>query len=146
MRTLLCEKMPLTYREGLVMYWCEGDKSVESHTYRVGLTSCDSAMLKLFVQWLEEFYKVGKAQLKVRLHFWPDVNEEEAKAFWAKELEIPISNFTKSWTKPRGRGLTKRNHPNGVCRVSVSSKKLLQLIINGIEKEFSPSDCRNKEA
>lgn len=119
------------------MYWCEGDKSTESHTYRVGLTSCDPAMLKLFVQWLEEYYTIEKNQMKVRLHLWPNVIEATAKNFWAKELEIPLGNFTKSWTKPRGRGVAKQVHINGVCRVSVSSKALLDQIISDIQKEFA---------
>jgi hypothetical protein len=118
------------------MYWCEGDKSMESHTYRVALTSCDPAMLKLFVQWMENYYGVGRALMKVRLHIWPNVDEKLAKEFWSANLDIPLGNFTKSWTKPRGRGIAKRIHSYGVCRVSISSKQLLHKIISDISSEF----------
>ena len=121
-----------------MMYWCEGDKSVESRTYRVALTSCDPAMLKLFIQWLEDYYKIERTLMKVRLHLWPTADEKLAKDFWAKNLEIPVSN-TKSWTKPRGRGIAKRIHSNGVCRVSVSSKELLINITKEIERQFCSS-------
>jgi hypothetical protein len=69
-------KMLLTHREGLVMYWCEGDRSEKSRTYRAALTSSDPRILKLFVEWLEQYYGTKKAQMKVRLHLWPDVDEK----------------------------------------------------------------------
>jgi hypothetical protein len=130
--------MPLTHREGLVMYWCEGDRSQESRTYRVALTSSEPRILRLFVQWLEQYYCAKKLQLKVRLHLWPDSDEETAKRYWSEQLGISLGNFTKSWTKPRGQGTGKHIHTYGICRVSVSSKELLQRIILDIKKEF---DC-----
>lgn len=119
------------------MYWCEGDRSQESRTYRVALTSCDPKMLTLFVEWLIQYYGVEKGQMKVRLHLWPNSEEKAAKEFWAEKLEIPLQNFTKSWTKPRGSGLGKRIHLYGICRVSISSKELLHKIISDINREFS---------
>ena len=128
--------MPLTHREGLIMYWCEGDRSEESRTYRAALTSTDPKIIKLFVQWLKEYYGVEKVRMKVRLHLWPTSNEKVAKDFWSTELEIPLINFTKSWTKPRGKSGGKRIHLFGICRVSVSSKQLLHKIISDINSEF----------
>ena len=123
----------LTRREGLIMYWCEGDKSEESRTYRVALTSSDITMLKLFVKWLEQYYGVKRRQMKLRLHLWPNVNEQNAKEFWSTNLGISIKNFTKSWIKPKGKG--KRIHPYGICRASVSSKELLHRILSDISNE-----------
>ena len=125
----------LTYREGLIMYWCEGDKSEKSRTYRVALTSSDATMLKLFIKWLERFYGVKRAQVKLRLHLWPNVNEQRVKEFWSTNLGVSIKNFTKSWIKPKGKG--KRIHPNGICRASVSSKELLEKILSDINNEFT---------
>jgi hypothetical protein len=132
--------MPLTHREGLIMYWCEGDKSEESRTYRAALTSADPKILKLFVQWLEKYYGVEKARMKIRLHLWPTSDEKAAKDFWSSTLEIEPDNFTKSWLKPRGRGAGKLVHPNGICRVSVSSKELLHKIIFDINNEFNSGE------
>ncbi len=117
------------------MYWCEGDRSQESRTYRVALTSADPTILYLFVQWLERYYGIERPQMKLRLHLWPTTDEKAVKDFWALKLGIPVANFTKSWLKPRGKS-TKREHPNGVCRVSVSSKELLERIIIEINTEF----------
>jgi len=128
--------MPLTRREGLVMYWCEGDRSQESRTYRVAMTSVDHKILNLFVDWLERYYGVNKADLKVRLHLWPNSDEPAAKSFWSEQLKINQDNFTKSWTKPRGQRIGKRIHTQGICRVSIASKELLNQIISDIHKEF----------
>lgn len=128
--------MSLTHREGLVMYWCEGDRSEESRTYRTALTSVDPKILVLYVEWLERYYGINKAQLRVRLHLWPESDEKAAKRYWAEQLGVSLENFTKSWTKPRGQGTGKRIHSYGICRVSVSSKELLHRIISDIHKEF----------
>ena len=124
----------LTRREGLIMYWCEGDRSEESRTYRVALTSSDVAMLKLFIGWLEEYYSVKRDQIKLRLHLWRNINEKLAKEFWSTSLSIPLQNFTKSWIKPKGKG--KRIHSYGICRAGISSKELLHKILAEIDKEF----------
>jgi hypothetical protein len=116
------------------MYWCEGDKSEESRTYRVALTSSDVAMLKLFIRWLEHYYGVKRSRVKLRLHLWPNVNEQHAKEFWSTNLGVSIKNFTKSWIKPKGKG--KRIHPYGICRASISSKELLHKILSDINNEF----------
>jgi hypothetical protein len=118
------------------MYWCEGDRSEESRTYRAALTSSDPRILQLFVEWLEQYYGTKKVQMKVRLHLWPSSDEKLAKYFWSTKLEIPLQNFTKSWLKPRGRGVGKRIHPYGICRVSISSKELLHKIVSNINEEF----------
>ena len=60
-------------------------------------------------------------------------DELTAKEFWAEGLEIPFSNFTKTWFKPRG---TKNSHPNGICRLSVSSKSLMEAIRSDVHLEF----------
>jgi len=125
----------LTHREGLIMYWCEGDKSEESRTYRVALTSSEVTMLKLFIRWLQHYYGVKEEQIKLRLHLWSNINEKLAKEFWSTNLGMPIQNFTKSWIKPKGKG--KRVHPYGICRASISSKKLLEEILSEINNEFT---------
>ena len=128
--------MALTHREGLVMYWCEGDRSEESRTYRAALTSSDPRILKLFIEWLEQYYGTKKAQMKVRLHLWPDVDEKLAKDFWSTSLGVPLQNFTKPWTKPRGRGKAKCIHAYGICRVSIASKEIMHKILSDISREF----------
>ena len=71
--------------------------------------------------------------MKMRLHLWDGSDERKAKKFWSDQLQIPLSNFTKTWFKARGR---KANHPYGICRVSFSSKAIMEKVRNDLKSEF----------
>jgi len=124
----------LSLREGLILFWCEGDKPTDS-LRKIQLTNSNPIILKYFVLWLEINYKVPRNLMKMRLHLWNGSDERSAKKFWVDQLQIPRSNFTKTWFKPRGR---KDNHPNGICRVSYSSKAIMEKVRNDLATEFMP--------
>jgi hypothetical protein len=121
-----------TKREGLLVFWCEGDKPKDS-LRKVQVTNGDPLILNLFVGWLERYYRVPRPAMKLRLHLWQGSDEARAKKYWARVLGIPLANFTKTWFKPKG---TKNTHPNGICRVSVSSKVLMERVRLDILREF----------
>ena len=122
----------LTKREGLILFLCEGDKPKED-LRKVQLTNSDPVILGYFVQWLETFYLIPRKTMKLRLHLWRGSNERRAKTFWSNSLGIPLDNFTKTWFKPRG---IKNKHPNGICRVSVSSKAKMESVRDDVAREF----------
>jgi hypothetical protein len=123
----------LSRREGLLIYWCEGDKSTKRN-YKVAVTSTNTNILRSFVDWLTKYYSVERDVIKLRLHIWKDIDEDAAKKHWSMELNIPISNFTKSYIKPKGG--RKKIHYNGVCRASIQSKEIQTKIMEDIKKEF----------
>ena len=41
----------ISKREGLILYWCEGDKSTK-RIYKVAVTSTNANILRLYVDWL----------------------------------------------------------------------------------------------
>ena len=123
---------PLSKREGLMLFWCEGDKP-RDNLRKVQVTNANPALLRDFTVWLESFYGVPRESLRLRLHLWMGSDENEAKKAWSESLQIPIENFTKTWFKPRG---MKNTHPHGICRVSVSSKAIMQQIRTDVEEEF----------
>ena len=125
--------MPLSKREGLILYWCEGDKSTKG-IYKVAVTSTNSNILRLFIDWLIRYYAVERELIKLRLHIWEELNEYEAKSYWSKKLCIPIRNFTKSYIKPKGG--RKKIHIYGVCRASIQSKVIHSKIMQEIKEEF----------
>lgn len=122
----------LTKREGLMLFLCEGDKPRDD-LRKVQLTNSDPFVLCYFVQWLETFYHIPRESMRLRLHLWEGSGEEQAKRFWADILGIPSSNFTKTWFKPKG---NKNTHPDGICRVSFSSKIIMRKVRNDLEREF----------
>jgi len=121
-------------REGLMLYWCEGDKYTSKNKYKVALTTTDEKMLNLFIKWTNKYYFVKKEQIRLRLHIWPEINEKNVKKHWSNILKLPVENFTKSWIKPRGG--RKAKHPNGVCRASFDSKQVFKQILKDINQEF----------
>jgi len=118
-----------------LLFLCEGDKP-KDNLRKVQLTNSDPVVLGYFVQWLETFYLVPRKSMRLRLNLWRGSNEDRAKTFWSNSLGIPLDNFTKTWFKPRG---TKNKHPNGICRVSFSSKVRMESVRDDIVTEFYPA-------
>ena len=116
-----------------MLYWAEGDKT---KNYFIALTNTNNKVLIYFVFWLRKYFDIEELRLRCRLYLWENINEESAKSFWSKNLNIPISQFTKSYISKSKPKIRKQRHNFGVCRVSYGSKKIFQDIINGIEKSF----------
>lgn len=117
-----------------MLYWCEGDKATSASSFKIGVTSTDSRMLKLFRDWLIKYYPIKKTDLALRLHLWETIDEDSAKLYWSKELDIPLSQFTKTFVKQKGS--RKKVHKYGLCRVSVTRKSVLEKILKDINNEF----------
>ncbi|MDP3999753.1 MAG: hypothetical protein Q8P76_04185 [bacterium] len=124
----------LTKREGLMLYWCEGDKTF-NRVYMVAVTSTDYWIIKNFMAWLDKFYKISANKIKLRLHLWPDSNENIAKKYWSDKLSVPLSQFTKTYIKKSAGKNNKYKH--GVCRAGVYSKTILSNILKDIEFNFT---------
>lgn len=80
---------------GLFLYWAEGTKTDD---YTTSLANTDPAILKFFVKWLE-LLGVDRKKLRIRLHVYSDMSEEKMIHFWSKTLDIPTSQFRKSYIK-----------------------------------------------
>jgi len=115
---------------GLMLYWCEGDKTTKN-TWRVAVTTSEPRMLKYFIDWLTKYYNVPKDKVKLRLHLWEGSDEEKAKKYWSEETSIVA--FTKTWFKPKGK---KQKFPYGICRASINSKDILLKILEEIKSNF----------
>lgn len=127
-------KKRLSKREGLMLYWCEGDKYTSKGSYKIAVINSDPKMLKLFIDWLSKYYFISSKDIKLRLHLWCNSNERLAKLHWSKSLSMPITSFTKSWIKKiSGKN---QKYEYGLCRASIDSKKIFNKIIKGIESEF----------
>ena len=123
----------LSKREGLILYWCEGDNP-STRAFKVAVTSGSYLIIFLFINWLIEYFNVSKNSVKLRLHIWPDTDEHTAKKYWSEKLGLPFENFTKSYIKSKS-GVNKR-YQYGICRASIDSKKVLLDILKSIELEF----------
>ncbi len=123
--------MEISKREWLLLYWAEGENLLKIIQKKVGMSSTDPILLKIFVYGLVKFYNVPLNKLRGRLTLWEGVNEEEAKEWWIKQLGISI-RFIKTYWRKRGKKSGK--HPYGTLRIYVNSKEILLKILEDLQK------------
>lgn len=111
---------------GMFLYWGEGGKTARS---TVSLSNTDPAMLRFYMRWLV-LLGVKTKDLRVKLHIYADMDERDSMRFWAKELGLPISNFTKPYVKKSNLiGLTYKNgFGHGTCMIRYYDQKLADYV------------------
>ena len=99
-----------TWTAGVAMYWAEGSKTQR----RLAMANADPSALRLYRDW-SEYYLQPNLGWRARLNLHADNDEPAARAWWARELDLPMSDFTKTYIKPDGTGHRKNHLPHGVC-------------------------------
>ena len=99
---------------GVTMYWAEGAKTYPS----LNMVNTDARVLRLFISWVRQFIDPA-AEFGLALHLHEGNVEDDAKAWWTNELDLPGANYTKTFIKPAGTGHRKNRWLHGVCRVKV---------------------------
>jgi hypothetical protein len=122
----------LSKREGLMLYWCEGDKTIEA--CMASVTCAEPPMLCYFIDWLINYYDADRSRIRLRLHLWEGSDEKEAVQFWSDSLKIPKQAFHRTWFKTKSG--SRKKYPFGICRAAYYSKPILLQILEDIEKEF----------
>ena len=113
---------------GIGLYWGEGNKA-NKNTVRLG--NSDSDLLKTFIAFLVKFFKIKKRDLKFHLHIFSDIDLEETKRYWKKELRISEEQFYKPVITKSGKLGTYRNKSKyGVVTVYYGNKKLRNLLVD----------------
>jgi len=123
---------PLTPYEfkiaGAMLYWAEGSKN-----NGVEITNSDPTLIKFMLLWLKKACAVSHDQLKARLNIHANQNDEKIKQYWSKITKIPLSQFTKSYIKPEGRGHRKNILKYGVIKIKFNNENLRHRIQTWIQ-------------
>lgn len=116
---------------GLFLYWGEGTKASRNV---VAFSNTDPSMNKFFIKWLK-LMGVEKRFLKIKLHLYVDMNVKKETMFWAKELDVPISNFVKPYIKDsKLSSLTYKNSfSHGTCNIIYSNAVLHNKIMMSLK-------------
>lgn len=104
---------------GLGLYLGEGSKTYEI----TRVINSDPAIVKLAIKWFKDICGLGKKNITVAIHLYPDNNVEECLTFWSKELKLPISQFRKTqfdYRKDKSAQKT-RLLPHGTAHVTIVS-------------------------
>ena len=124
------------YGLGIGIYWGEGDKR-SKNALRVANT--DPYVIKTFTKFLLNICGLEKRKLLYNLISFNDSNPEEARIFWAKELETSPEKFGKIVQIPsQGKGTYKKKSKYGVCIVIVCNMKLKAWIMKEIQAISKP--------
>lgn len=127
------------YMLGLGLYWGEGYKK---GSQELGFTNSDSVMIKFYIEWLKQIYKISKNDLILRI----SINDQhvgranDILKYWSNMTTVPVSQFTKtSFIKVGGRKIYSdlTNH-FGTLRVKVRRGTELRRRILGSIAALSP--------
>ncbi len=115
---------------GLFLYWGEGAKTTPG---TVSISNTDPAVARCFIKWLMLF-DVDLSKIKVYLHLYSDMDIDAETKWWSRELEIPLTQFRKSYVKESKRADIKygQKFTHGTCNVVCYNVTLFEYVTEGL--------------
>lgn len=107
---------------GSMLYWGEGYKS-EKSSY-VDFSNSDSEMVKMFLKYLRNIYRVDESKFRVLLYCYSNQKVNELIDYWSKLTRISKKQFTKPYVKSNF-NLNGRKMEHGMVHIRYIDKKLL---------------------
>lgn len=121
---------------GIVLYAGEGTKM----DGKGGFTNSDPKLLKFMRYWLVDYAKIEIKNLRGRIWIHEELDENKAKKYWSEILDIPKSQFIRSYISKRknsGRKITKNLHNFGVCAIVFYDTSAHRRIMSWISALFN---------
>jgi len=116
-----------------MLYWAEGAKTDRAVTF----ANTDPKLCLLFITLLRKGFLIDEEKLRVRLYLHYYHNQKNSKKFWSKLLSIPISQFQRTYIKPRSKVKRFRKNFGGICFIRYYSAALKDEIM---QLAFATSD------
>lgn len=115
---------------GIFLYWGEGNKSLQG---ALSLNNTDPKVLRFTLYWMTRGLKVPKENIKVYLHLYSDMDQEEEIRFWSNQLQIPLPQFAKPYIKQSKRTeIDQKGFGHGTCGLAVNNIRLKEQVIMAI--------------
>lgn len=104
---------------GIGIYIGEGSK-IGSF---IRISNSDPRIIKLSIRWFKECFGLSNLNFKIRIHLYPDSNENEAIKFWMSSLELNKDAFYSSSVDGRTNKQVKNKRvlPYGTAHLSIVS-------------------------
>jgi DNA-binding Lrp family transcriptional regulator len=114
---------------GLGLYWGEGNKKNKNS---VKLANTDAGLINKFIEFLVKILGVDRCDMKFSLQVFNDIDPEEARKYWIKELNIEASQFYKTVTITQSNktGTCKEKNKYGVVNIYYHNTKLRNVLVN----------------
>jgi hypothetical protein len=128
---------------GVALYWAEGFKKDS----QAGMANIDPFLLKFFLMWLNRCfgYQVSDLSFRVALNISHKVRHDEVLNYWSKTLNIPLSQFQKTYfqrTKWK-KVYENQNEYFGVLRIKVRKSTDFLRKIKGFIQGLRENSLRN---
>ena len=92
---------------GLGLYVGEGSKTSNA----VRLSNSNPAIIRFSVRWFIETCGLAKENLRIRIHLYPDSDENVCKRYWSKITGLPLNQFQRtSFDVRTGKKIEKREN------------------------------------
>jgi hypothetical protein len=104
---------------GLGIYIGEGSKSGNF----IRIANSDPRIIKFSILWFKECFGLKNSNFKIRIHLYPDSNEEKSIKFWMKETGLIEEYFHPSYVDRRLNKKAKKANvlPYGTAHLSIVS-------------------------
>ncbi len=120
---------------GIALYAAEGTKRDKTSCF----ANSDPILIKFMANWFREFCKVPEEKLRGAIWLHKGLNEKLAKRYWSNLIQIPLSQFHKTYiaeNKIKSRKIRKNIHQYGVFSIRFSDAKVHRKIMGWIAGVF----------
>lgn len=116
----------------LGLYLGEGTKS---NPISVRLSNSDPDLVNIFLKFLKNICGVKAEKIKLWLTFHSDISTREAEQFWSQQLNISLSQFSKSVIiNHKNNGTYRKKSLYGTTTICVHNMKLRRILQKWINK------------
>lgn len=78
---------------GIVLYWTEGTKSERNSNRRISFSNSDPMIIKAFLVFVRKILKTPEEKIRAAIHLYPNIDDDSAQAYWAKQTKLPKDRF-----------------------------------------------------
>ncbi len=89
----------------------------------------DPKLAKFFIQLLRNTFLINEKKFRISLYLHHYHKESVCKKFWSDTLQVPQSQFYKTYWKKRGKGKKYRKNFMGVCFIYYSDSNIRKEIM-----------------
>ncbi len=102
---------------GLGVYIGEGTKSYDS----IRLANADPMVIKLAIKWFKNIIGISNKNISIRLHLYPDNNEQVCVKYWQSVTGLPLDSFYKVYIDRRENKIKvkRKKLPFGTAHITI---------------------------
>ena len=113
------------FNAGLLIYLGEGSKRADC---TVDLANSNPEMVKIFLKFLRDIYRVNESKLRVLLYCYSNQNVDQLVEYWSSLSNIPREQFSKPYIREDYSREKYGRMEYGLVHIRYSDTKLMSLI------------------